>query len=83
MQPQLCPDMARLTRGEFDWSGGGLASLKVIQRELLTEFWGENVSFLSLLHKLSNDWLKCVLAQSGFCGKISVEGNNQYLRCFA
>ena len=37
VQPQLCPDMARLTRGECDWSGDGLVTLKVIQRERLIE----------------------------------------------
>ena len=47
MQPQLYPGMARCTRGEFDWYGGGLATLKVIQRESLIEFRGENVSLLS------------------------------------
>ena len=37
MYAQSPPDMPRLTRGEFDWSGGGLTT-EVIQNEKLSKF---------------------------------------------
>ena len=46
MCAHLCPDMLRLARDEFGWSGVGLATL--------TEFFGKKV-FYYVLHKLSND----------------------------
>lgn len=35
---QLYPDMSRLTKGEFDWSEGGLAPLEVSSRSIRSKY---------------------------------------------
>ena len=62
MHAQSHPDMPRLTRGEFGWSGVSLATLEVIQNERLIEFFPEKLSFYHVLP--SNECVGCVLVQS-------------------
>ena len=55
--------MPRLTRGKFGWSEGSMVIIEVIYYERLIEFCGK-VSLCHVLHKLSNELLKCALGLS-------------------
>ena len=52
MDAQSRPGMLIPTNGEFGWSVGGCATLKVPQNERLVESKGEIVSFYHVLHEL-------------------------------
>ena len=68
--------MPRLTRGKFGWSEGSMVIIEVIYYERLIEFCGK-VSLCHVLHKLSNELLKCALGLSD-CRK---EKEYQYWLC--
>ena len=65
--------MPGLTRGEFDWSGVGLTTLKLIQNERLIEFYGGKNSIIYHINPEMIDWNVFLPSQ------IAVFCDHQYL----